>query len=96
MGKTREDIGEAGPAIAVSVMASLVTALALALFLSVLDSVTIATGMIFGGIAGLGFVATSEITAAVFQERNRTVTAIYVGFQFLGLMIMGAILGAWR
>lgn len=96
MGKTREDIGAPGPAYAVSALASLVAAVALATFLTLPDSVSLGSGIGYGLLAGIGFVAAAIVTQSVFEDKNRTVTWIYVGYQIIGLAVMGAILGAWR
>jgi multidrug transporter EmrE-like cation transporter len=96
MGKTREEVSGAGPAYAVSALASLIAAVALALFLTLPDSVSLGSGIGYGLVAGIGFAATTIVTQSVFEDKNRTVTWIYLGYQVVGLAVMGAILGAWR
>ena len=96
MGKSRDDVGAPGPAIAASMAATLVTAVALGLLLTVPDDPDAAKGATLGALAGVGFVATTSATTAVYEHRDRTVTALGIGYQVVGLIVMGAIIGAWR
>ncbi len=43
-----------------------------------------------------GFVATTFLTEYVFEMRGWTGWAIVTGYPLLGMIIMGAILGAWQ
>lgn len=96
MGKTQEDLQGAGSSIAIAAVASVVTAVALALLVNLADEPDLATGLTYGLVAGVGIAATSIVTSAAYEDKNATVASLYVGYQVLGLAIMGAILGAWR
>lgn len=69
----------------------------------VLAQVIIATGqssVIHGMKVGLflwaGFVATTFMTAYVFEGRHVAIWAINAGYPLVGLLIMGAVLGGWK
>lgn len=94
MGKTREDIGANSTPIVISVVASIMTAIALSVVMATTDAETAADGALLGAIAGIGFSATTTITADAYQGTNPTVTWLYVVYQVLSFVIMGAILGA--
>ena len=96
LGKTREELGSSTQGIAVSAVSALIMAIALACVLTLPDTVNVAGGMLLGAVAGIGFVATTAITGAAFEGKNFTVLLLGIGYQMLGLVIMGAILGAWR
>jgi hypothetical protein len=98
MGKTREEMTGAAGGYVVAIVASLVTAIALALFLTLPppEEVNTTTGIVYGLIASIGFVVASVATTAVFENRSMTVPVLFATYQVIGITIMGAILGAWR
>jgi hypothetical protein len=97
MGKTQEDIsGGAGAAIVTGIISSAIAAVALALLLTLGDDPDVALGVTLGAIAGIGFIASSMVTTAAYEEKNQTVLWLGIGYQLVGMMIMGAILGAWQ
>lgn len=51
-------------------------------------------GAIIGLFAGLGFVAPAILSDNLFNERPFTLYAIVAGFPVVGLLVMGAIIGA--
>lgn len=97
-GKTREEMGGggAGAAYAVGMVSALVSAVALALILNLVADPEVAEGLVAGALVGVGFAATSTVTAGAFQETSTTVTWLYVGYQVVMFLLMGAILGGWR
>ena len=97
-GRTREEVAAADRTIAfaVSTLSTLVMAFALALVLTVPEQVDVVTGIAFGLIAAVGFVAPAVATAAVFEGRPNTLTLLTIGYELVSLVAMGAILGAWR
>ena len=96
LGRTRDEIGGASSGYAVAAGASLVMAAAFALLLTIGTGVTIVNGIVWGLVLAIGFAATSTLTAAVFENRNWTVAGLSVGYDVISLVVMGAILGAWR
>lgn len=53
-------------------------------------------GALMGALIWLGFVATVGLTAQVFSDRKFAAYLIDAGYQLVYLVMMGAILGAWR
>lgn len=96
MGKTREEMTGAAGGYVVAILASVVTAIALAMLLTVPENVTLGTGCVYGLLTSIGFVVASVATTAVFENRKMTVPILFATYQVLGITIMGAILGAWR
>jgi len=52
-------------------------------------------GMHIGLLMWLGFVATTLLTEYSFEVRPHSLFAINAGYPLIGMVIMGAILGAW-
>jgi hypothetical protein len=52
--------------------------------------------VIVGFLAALGFVVTTYGTTSLFSGTSLTLYLINVGYHVIGLVVMGAILGAWR
>ena len=75
-------------------IASLVIAFNLAIFLG--NSSTLATGTLYGFLAGFGWVAMSFGINDLFEQRSFKLFAINAGYHTIGFTIMGAILGAWH
>lgn len=96
VGRNPDEMGQAGPSIALSIFSGLLAAFALALLLTVPSEVGIGEGIRFGVIAGIGFAVTSKVTSSAFEATNSTVTLLFAFYQIVGYIIMGAILGAWR
>ncbi len=96
IGKTREQLGQPGPGYLLALVGAFVTAWALATFIAYADARSVATGAVIGLIAGVGFVLTSFGASYLFEGRPFRLYAINAGYQVVGLLIMGAILGAWR
>ena len=98
IGKTREEIAGAQSAMpyTVSIISAVLLAFGLALLLTAPEQVDLVTGLTWGLIAGLLFVAPVLATTAVFESRPLSVTLLAIGYAVVGLAIMGAILGAWR
>lgn len=96
IGKTREQLGQPGPAYALTLVGALVTAYILALFVKVAQAQTLLDGALTGLLAAVGFVATSFGVGYIFEGRPRNLYLINVGYQLVSLVVMGAILGVWR
>ncbi len=86
----------AGPAYGGSFVASLVSAFVLALFLHWLQNYTVHFGLIIGFHVWLGFVATVQLTGALFMKQSMKLFAINTGYQLVCYLVMGAILSVWR
>ena len=74
---------------------SLVMAFNLAMFLSD-PKTTVAWGATAGLLAGLGWAAMGIGIVALFERRPWTYAFVNGGYLTVALVVMGAILGAWR
>ncbi len=95
-GKTEEDIGSPNAAIAVGVVGSILSAIALGLWVSLAGEPDVGSGVTYGLVAGIGFAAATIATQGAFESKNQTVTWLYIAYQVVSFAIMGAIIGAWR
>ena len=97
-GRTEEQVrGEYRPSTFLwSTLWALVTAGALAWIVSRTNSWTPWWGAKVGFIAGVGIVFTTLATDALYQPRPRPLVWINAGYHLIGMMVMGAILGAWN
>lgn len=77
-----------------SFVASLVIALNLAMFLGA--GVTLATGTLYGFLAGFGWVAMAFAINDLFEQRSLELYLINAGYHTVAFTVMGAILGAWH
>ena len=98
MGKTAEEIQTegAGGEMAYGVVASFLSALALAVILTFVDDPSAADGVAAGAIAGIGFVAASTFMNGVYEQKPAVLSALFGGYYTLGLIAAGAIVGAWQ
>jgi len=94
--KLKEMQKSANKAYAVSVVCYLVMAAVLSVLMSYTGATTAAQGIRIGFLAWLGFAATLGLTANMFSEKPLSTYLIDAGYQLVYLLIMGAILGAWR
>ncbi len=97
-GKTPEEIETQGPGgeMAYGVVASLLSALALALILTLAPDPDVADGVAVGVVAGVGFVAAATFMNGVYEQKPPVLSALFGAYYTVGLAAMGAILGAWR
>ena len=99
LGKTEEEMKAAGQeglgaAIGVGVVCSIVTAMALALILSMSRTPDVMSGVKIGLLAAVGFVVSYILITTMYEQRNPTLAWIASGNQIVTLAVMGAILGA--
>lgn len=78
-----------------SFVASVVSAIALAKFIDITSVVTILYGMKVGFAVWLGFVATVQLTGALFSKQPAKLFLINTGYQLVCYLAMGAILAKW-
>ncbi len=78
----------------VTLMAGLLSSLLLSL--SLLGTNGIIDGIMAGFLAALGWVATFTAIHFLFEKRPFKFYLIHIGFSFLSMMTMGAILGWWK
>ena len=98
-GFTEESIKEAGGATkgyVVSIIVSVVVALAIASFAKAADSDTAIEGLMLGLAAGLGFVATTAGVSYLFESRPLKLYLINAGYPVVSFALMGLLIGAWQ
>jgi len=81
--------------IAAFVMA-IVMAYVLAYFVSLSGAMTIATGMMIGFWAWLGFVLPIQSGSIFWEGKSMVLLLINAGYYLVALLIMGALLAGWR
>lgn len=96
IGKTPEQLSGATQAYVVSGASSLVMAIAVGMLISAAQAQNVVAGITLAAVAGIGFIATTQMTTSAYESRNQTVTLLGIGYQVVGAIIMGAIQGAWR
>jgi len=57
---------------------------------------SIELGMLVGLHVWLGFVATVQLTGALFSKQSMKLFGINTGYQLVSYLVMSAILTAWR
>jgi hypothetical protein len=94
--KIQEMQKSAGPAYGASLVAGMLSAFTLALILHGLQANDLHVGLMLGFHVWLGFVATVQLTGALFAKQSMKLFAINTGYQLVCYLIMGAILSLWR
>jgi len=84
-----------GKIFAISFVLSLVMAFNLAIFLND-PKTTLAWGATAGFLAGFGWIAMGLAVVAMFERRPWSYILVNGGYLTVALVLMGAILGAWR
>jgi len=86
----------AGPSYAMSLVASILSAIVLGKIIAVSGVTTPVDGLKIGMAVWLGFVTTVQFTNALFSRQRFKLYLINTGYQLVCYIAMGAILGAWR
>ena len=94
--KVQEMQKSAGPAYFGSMIAGLITAFTLALFLDAIHAQDLHAGLAVSFHAWLGFVATVQLTGALFTKQSMKLFGINTGYQLVCFLVMGTILTLWR
>jgi hypothetical protein len=94
--KVQEMQKSAGPAYFGSLVAGFVSAFILALFFHWLRVQNLRFGLMAGFHIWLGFVATVQLTGALFTKQSMKLFAINTGYQLVCYLVMSAILAAWK
>ncbi|WP_163098997.1 DUF1761 domain-containing protein [Peribacillus alkalitolerans] len=94
MGKRKEDFDAKGANVGymLTMIASLVTAYALSLFILSFDDVTIGGGALIGFLAGLGIASMRELAPTFFEGRKLVLYFISAGYHIVALTMMGIII----
>ncbi|MEO7029637.1 MAG: DUF1761 domain-containing protein [Acidobacteriaceae bacterium] len=100
IGKTMESLQQSGvnPAIqyGTALLCSFVAAIVLSICIQATGEQTLRRGIACGAFLWLGFVATSFAKYYIFEVRPLQLYAINMGDALIGMVLMGAIVGAWR
>ena len=94
--KLKEMQKSAGATYGIAFLAGLVSAFMLAKILSITPIDTALYGMKLGLGVWLGFVATVQLTGALFMKSSMRLFAINTGYQLACYLVMGAILAVWK
>lgn len=86
----------AGPAYAISTVASILSAFVLGKVIVVAHVTTPLYGVKIAFAVWLGFVTTVQLSNALFSRQPFTLYLINTGYQAVCYLAMGAILGAWQ
>ena len=99
IGKSESDMGmaKAGPMLwGLTILASLVEAVAVAFMLKAMNATGPAAGAAAGFMLWLGFIAPTNLVNKLFAGHGFRVWAIEAGNHLLNMLVFGAVLGAWR
>ena len=97
MGKSEADAEmNQGPdaTMAIGALWSLVSALGIALLLTLTDEPTVGDGIAVGAVCGIAFATASLFFIGMYEQRKSILSAMSSGYQTVGFVIMGAIIGA--
>jgi Protein of unknown function (DUF1761) len=86
----------AGPLYAMSLVASILSAIVLGKVIHVAQVNSALYGVKIGFAVWLGFVTTVQLTNALFSKQPFKLYLINTGYQLVCYLAMGAILGCWR
>jgi hypothetical protein len=100
IGRTREWLMNSGmsPALqyGVAILCAVIAATVLSIFIQGSGEYSARRGILVGALVWLGFVATSWATEYIFEVRTLNIYAVNAGFWLFDLMLIGAIVGAWK
>jgi uncharacterized protein DUF1761 len=100
IGRTMEWLTSSGmsPALqyGVAILCAIIAAAVLSICIQGSGEHSARRGVLVGALVWVGFVATSWATEYIFEVRSLSIYAINAGFWLFDLMLMGAIVGAWK
>jgi hypothetical protein len=100
IGRTQEFLDHTGVSVGLQFGTALLSAAVIAATISsvtqLTGSQTALRGMRVAAFLWLGFVLTTWATEYVFEVRTYKLFAINTGFWLIGMVVMGAIVGAWK
>ncbi len=83
-------------AMVVQIIGDLVMAYILARFIAHYGATTLPGGVLIGFMAWLGFVLTVLIGGIFYEKKPAALVAISSGYQLVGIVVMGGIIGWWH
>ena len=100
IGRTMEWLVATGinPAIqyAVAILCSVIVATVLSICIQASGELTARRGVIVAAVIWFGFIATGWAKEYIFEIRTLQIYAINAGYSLFDLMLIGAIVGAWK
>ena len=100
IGRTREWLMSSGmsPALqyAVAILCAVIMATVLSICIQVSGEHNARRGILAGALVWIGFVATTWATEYIFEVRTLKIYAVNAGFWLFDLILIGAIVGAWK
>jgi hypothetical protein len=98
IGKTAEQLQGASVVLAylIAFVGALVMAAAISWFTQVTGRQTVIRGVLVGIVAWVGFVLTTWSAEYAFEEKGLRILAVNTGISLIGMVVMGAIQGAWK
>jgi hypothetical protein len=100
IGRTKEWLMDTGlnPAIqyGTAILCSIIAAAVLSICIQASGEQTARRGILCAAVLWFGFIATSWAKAYIFEVRTFQIYAICAGYYLIELMLMGAIVGAWK
>ena len=96
---TEESIREQGSptrGYIVSIIASIVIALAIAFVANAAGADSPLEGLVIGLVAGVGFVATTAASNYTFEDKPLKLYLINIGYPVVALALIGLLIGAWQ
>nr|MBA2599995.1 DUF1761 domain-containing protein [Actinomycetota bacterium] len=99
MGKSGEEAEmNQGPdaAMAIGALWSLVSALGVALLLTLAAEPSVGDGIAVGIVCGIAFATASTFTNGIYEQRKPVLSVLFSAYQTVGFAIMGAIIGAMQ
>ncbi|MBS4177854.1 DUF1761 domain-containing protein [Lederbergia citrea] len=97
LGKTEEELNKSNANIGymLTMIAAIVSAIVLSLFISMLDHVTVGSGALIGFLAGLGIASARELSPTFFEGRKLTLFFISASYHVVSLTVMGMIIACF-
>lgn len=95
LGKTQDQLGSPGPAIAGSIFSCFIASLSMAILLSWLAVDSLVTGAGVGALVGFGVVAMTMLSDSLFSGWGWKLYAIQMSYRALYLILIGGIYAGW-
>ena len=95
LGKTEEELTSPAPAMIGSMLASVISAVALGVIVSAVGAATVGSGAAVGALCGIGLVGMAMLSDSLFCGWGWPLYFIQAGYRVAYLVLMGAIIGGW-
>ena len=100
LGKTADQLRQEGASVVLAYVVgfagALVMAAAISWFTQMTGKQTVIRGILVGIVAWVGFVLTTWSAEYAFEQKGLRILAVNTGISLIGMVVMGAILGAWK